>query len=191
VWASDFDELLTMVSRRSGLDAHRRAPDELTRCLLFPNLELMDQTSVWAFGAKRRIYRSAFQPRLAMDVGAGAIRVIDPSSDALIATASHAQVTARPETYICRRFAYGPSYKNPPPSPVLVVCLPGSQPPTIGCQERNLAAGFLPRFSWRGNVPSRVNAPADYSVSSGDWLMLVEEFGLAPYLKDGTNRARG
>jgi hypothetical protein len=80
------------------LDAHRRAPDELTRCLRFPNLELVDQTSVWAFGAKRRIYRSAFQPRLAMDVGAGAIRVIDPSSDALIATASHAQVTARPET---------------------------------------------------------------------------------------------
>ena len=62
---------------------------------------------------------------------------------------------------------------------------------TIGCQESSRAVGLLPRFSWRGNVPSRVNAPADYSVSSGDWLMLVEEFGLAPYLKDGTHWARG
>src|SRR5271166_7112057 len=73
-----------------------------------------------------------------------------------------------------------PEFSGSSASPVLVVRLPGSQPLTIGCQERNLADGFLTRFSWRGKVPIRVNAPADYSVSSADWLMLVGEFGLAP-----------
>jgi hypothetical protein len=52
---------------------------ERTRCLLFPNLELMHQMSVWAFGAKRRRKRSTSQPLLAVDVGADAIRVIDPA----------------------------------------------------------------------------------------------------------------
>jgi hypothetical protein len=190
LWASDFDELLTMVSRRSRLDAHRPASGELTRCLLFPNLELEQQMSVWAYGAKHRLWRSASQTCLAIDVSADAIRVINPNSNAPIATAERAQVTATPETYICRRFGLGLPYKNPSPSPVLVVHLPGRQPLTIGCHERRLP-DFAPRFSWRGKVPDRVNAPAAYSVAAGDWLMLVEEFGLAPYLEDKVNRASG
>ena len=191
LWAADFDELLTMVSRPSGLDVHRPAPGEPTRVLLFPNTELRQQMSVWAYGAQRRLEVSARQPRLAIDVGKDAIRVIDPNSNALIATAPPAQVTATPETYRCRRFGFGLPYKNPPPSPVLVVRLPDSQPMTIGCHETSLALAFAPRFSWRGKVPDRVNEPADYSVSAGDWLMLVEKFGLAPYVEDWTHRARG
>ena len=89
-----------MISRRSGLDLHRPAPGEPIRCLLFPNTELAQQMSMWKFyGAQRRFYRSAQQPRLAIDVDHDEIRVFDANSNAPIAAASLAQVTAIPETY--------------------------------------------------------------------------------------------
>jgi hypothetical protein len=39
------------------------------------------------------------------------------------------------------------------------------------------------RFSWRENV-ARPNERPAYVVSAGDWLMLVERFGLAAHLKE-------
>jgi hypothetical protein len=191
LWAADFDELIAMVGRRSTVQAHRPGPDEATRCLLFPNMELGHQMSAWAFGAKQRLVLSASRPLVALDVGADSIRVIDASNDAVIATAPRAQVTATPETYKCRRRRYGPSYKNPPPSPVLVLCVPGVEPMPIGCQEHRATLDFSSRFAWRDKVPDRVNRPADYSVAAGDWLLLVDAFGLTPSLVDRTHRGDG
>lgn len=186
LWASDFDQLLAMVSRRSGLQAPP-APGAFTRCLLFPNTELAQQMSVWAIFGKQRLMRSASQPLVALDVGENAVRVIDASNDAVIATAPLAQVTATPETYKCRRWANGPAYKQPKPSPVLVVCVPGVEPMPIGCREFRAALDFSSRFTWRGAVPERVNRPADYSVAAGDWLLLVDKLGLTPQLVDRTH----
>jgi hypothetical protein len=58
----------------------------------------------FAIRKKQQLLRSANHPRLAIDLAADAIRVIDPNSNALIASAGLAQVTATPETY---RFRYG------------------------------------------------------------------------------------
>src|SRR5262249_20568689 len=78
---SDVDELLAVVSRRSSLHAHQHEPGELTRCLLYPNMELAQQMSTWSVVGKQRLFRSASQPLVALDVGEGAIRVIDARND--------------------------------------------------------------------------------------------------------------
>jgi hypothetical protein len=189
LWASDFDQLLALVGRRSGLVTHQPGSAKTTRCVLFPNTEWMQQMSMWAIGAKQRLTRSGSQPLVALDVGEDSIRVIDARNDEVIATAPRAQVTARPETYKCRRWRNGPPYKNPPPTPVMVLCVPGVEPMPIGCQERGFS--LAPRFAWRGTVPERVNRPADYSVAAGDWLLLVEEFGLTAHLVDRAQKGSG
>jgi hypothetical protein len=186
LWASDFDELLAMVGRRSRLDAHQPRPGEAARCLLYPNIELAQQMSRWSVVGKNRLFASASQPLVALELGADSIRVVDASNGAVIATAPVAQVTATPETYKCRRWLNGPAYKQPKPSPVLVLCVPGVEPMTIGCQEYRGLLDFSSRFAWHGSVPDRVNRPADYSVAAGDWLLLVDKFGLTPQLADRT-----
>ena len=138
------------------------APGEPTRCLLLqgPNM----------------------QPGLAIDVGKDEIRVTDLNTNALIASARLAQVTATPaENVIRARFRSR--------TPVLVVRVPGLQPLTIACGSTGPDAGrwawtgtWIYRFSWRGDVP-REKPPA-YYVSLAEWLTLVEKFGLAPYLID-------
>jgi hypothetical protein len=203
VSAADFGELLTMVGRRSGSDLRQpppgqpTSPGQPTRCLLFPNPLSAQQMGPFAVLKKQRHLRSAQQPRLAIDVGADGIRVIDPNSNALIASAGLGQVTATPETYRYQRrgLLFGPPdqvasrvldqavAEFASTAPGLVVCVPGLQPLTIGCLDRAGSAGFTRRFSWRGQVPQRVNEPADYAVSGADWLMLVEKFGLAPSLE--------
>lgn len=184
LWPSDFDELLAIVGRRSRLAAHQPGPTELARCLLYPNMELAQQMSTWSVVGKQRLFASASQPLVALELGADSIRVVDASNGAVIATARCAQVTATPETYKCRRWRNGPSYKQPKPSPVLVLCVPGVEPMPIGCQEYRGMLDFSSRFAWRGTVPDRVNRPADYSVAAGDWLLLVDRFGLTPQLVD-------
>jgi hypothetical protein len=191
LWASDFDQLLAAVGRRSGVQAGREAPGKFTRCLLFPNTELAQQMSMWAVWGKQRLFRSASQPLVALDVGEDAIRVIDAANDAVIAAAARTQVTATPETYKCRRWAHGPPYKQPPPSPVLVLRVPGVEPIPIGCHDYRGGLDFSSRFEWRGKVPDRVNRPADYTVAAGDWLLLVDRFDLTPQLVDRTHRGDG
>jgi hypothetical protein len=127
-----------------------------------------------------------FKPSLAIDVGKDRISVLDPNTDALVASAPLAEVTATPAN---REYKYGSRRTT---MPMLVVCVPGSQRLTVGCLE--VVQGFVPtlrsvssknaayRFSWRGTVPPEKD-PA-YFVSGADWLTLVEKFGLAPQLED-------
>jgi hypothetical protein len=99
VSAADFDEILAIGSRRSGLDVRPPEPGQPTRCLLFPNSLLIQEMGPFAVRKKREFLESASQPRLAIDVGADGIRLIDPNTNALIAAVSTAQVTATPVIY--------------------------------------------------------------------------------------------
>ena len=178
LWASEFDELLNAVSRRTGMDVHRPAPGEEIRCLLFPNVEATNH-GAWRLVKNVRLVNTAWKPRLVVDVGDDEIRVLDPNSTVPVATARLAQVRAAPARHNCWR-------KGCHESSVLVLRFPDIQPLTIRCRD---AAKYgqsynYPRFSWRGKVQERVKTPADYSVSSMDWLTLVEKFGLAPYQGD-------
>ena len=163
--AADFDEVLTMVARRSGLDIRGPAPGEPLRCLLFPRLELVEQMGSFAFREKQQLRRSASQPRLAIDVGTDAIRVIDPNTNGLVASASLAQVTATPANY---RYWAGEVRST---ASLLVVRVPGLQPLTIKCPRK-----------WRGEVPTEEEP--EFRVSDGDWRALEEKFGLTPYLDE-------
>lgn len=157
--AADFDEVLTLAARSSGLDVRGPAPGEPLRCLLYPPPEPMGPF-------KLRVNQQPAQPRLAIDVGTDAVRVIDPNTNAIVASASRAQVTATPANY---------KHVDPEQSynvPVLVVRIPGWQPLTIKC-----------RGAWRGNVPREKSEP-EFRVSDPDSRALVEKFGLAPNLKD-------
>jgi hypothetical protein len=188
VSASDFEEILAVVGRRTGLDIRPPAPGEPTRCLLFPNALLIQEMGMFDARKKREFLESAGQPRLAIDVGANAIRVLDPNSNALIAAVSTTQVTATPVTYSPTSSHWFPTVGNIlsdaamnywSTTPGIRVSVPGMPPLTIGC--RDTAMGLDLRFSWPDNVPTE-KARADYEVSGTDWLTLVETFGLAPYL---------
>lgn len=140
-------------------------------------------------------------PSLAIDVGKDAIRVIDPNTNALIASASLAQVTATAEnyTYVERSVGGGDGGGYGGDScmmPVLVVTIPGVQPLTI--QPRELIDSFFTsyrsRFSWRGKVLgisegwgdgewAKARRPA-YTVTNAEWLTLVEKFGLGTLIVD-------
>jgi hypothetical protein len=187
--ASDFEEILTIVGRRSGLDIRPPAPGEPTRCLLFTNPLLVQEIGSFAFRKRQQFMQSLTQPRLAIDAGADVIRVIDPNTNALIASVSPTQIAATPVTY-------DPSTRHLFPNlghlmsdaatrhwsiaPGMRVSVPGMSPLTIGC--RDTVSGLDRRFSWPDNVPTE-HARADYEVSGTDWLSLVETFGLAPHLQ--------
>lgn len=165
------------------------APGEQIRCQLFATL------------GKPWRAASLPNPSLAIDVGKDAIRVIDPSTNALIASASLAQVTATAEnfTYVERAVGGGdggPYGGDSCMMPVLVVTIPGVQPLTI--QPRELIDSFVTsyrsRFSWRGKVPGisegwgdgewvKARRPA-YAVPDAEWLTLVETFGLGTLVVD-------
>ena len=186
--ASDFEEILTLVSSRSGLDVRPPAPGQPSRCLLFPNSLLVQEMGAFAVRKKREFLESASQPRLAIDVGVDGIRVIDPNSNALIAAVSPAQVTATPVIYSPRSMHWVPNLGHAisdaatnywSTSPGMRVSIPGMAPLTIGC--RDSVSGLDFRFSWPDDVPAE-HARAEFEVSGTDWLTLVEKFGLAPYL---------
>ena len=188
VSAADFEEILTIVSRRSGLDVRPPAPGQPTRCLLFPNSLLIQEMGAFAVRKKREFLESASQPRLAIDVGVDGIRVIDPNTNALIAAVSPAQVTATPVIYRPRSMHWIPNLGHAisdaatnywSTAPGMRVSIPGMPPLTIGC--RDTVSGLDQRFSWPDDVPTE-HARADYEVSGTDWLILVEKFGLAPHL---------
>jgi hypothetical protein len=157
--ASDFDALLTRVAPAGGLDVRRAAPGEPIRCLLLPNAARFFSTA--RLGMTQT-------PRLAIDVGADSVWVMDLYRNAPIASAWRAQVTATP--------AIHPSHgRGDIAMPALVVSLPGQDPLIIGHPDRR-------RFSWPGAV-GEVPQP-DYVVSGADWMSLVETFGLASYLEN-------
>lgn len=192
VSAEDFEEILAMVSRRSGLDVRPPAQDEPTRCLLFANaLKLQEMTGLFKIRKQWEFSRSLHQPRLAIDVGTDGIRVIDPNTGALIAAATTRQVSATPVVYRpTHERALFPSVGNVmshvatdywSTSPGMRVLIPGMNPLTIGC--RDSVSGLDFRFSWPGEVPVE-NARADYEVSGMDWQVLALRFGLVTREKD-------
>ena len=187
--AAEFDQLLTMVGRRTGLDVRSPTPGEPTRIVLFPNPQRIQAVSPSAVRKQRKLWRSA--SNLVIDVGADAIRVIDPDTNALIASASPTQVTATPATYQYPYTHLDPSLNNVTTdiemqylskAPELIMRVPGMQPLAIACLQTGGALGVTRRFSWRGDVPVQ-DEPAEYAVSGADWLTLVEKYGLAPHLE--------
>jgi hypothetical protein len=187
--APDFEEILTMASRRSGLDVRPPAPGEPTRCLLFPNAWKAQDFGPFAHRKRKQFMESAQHPSLVIDMGQDAIRVTDPKTNAVIASVSLAQVSATPAMYRPTSRHWFPTAGHIMSDflgnylsrmPYMVVSIPGMQPLTIGC--RDTVSGLDHRFEWRDDVPVR-NERADYQVSGTDWQTLVEKFGLSPYLE--------
>jgi hypothetical protein len=100
-------------------------------------------------------------------VGTDAIRLIDPNTNALVASASRAHVTATTANY--ELVSDVESQKVP----VLIVGVPGFQPLTIRCPHRG----------WSGKVPRERSEP-EFRVSDEDSRTLVEYFGLSVDLND-------
>ena len=187
LWAAEFDQLLAMVGGRAGLGVDSPTPGEPARYVLFPNPQRVQAASPSAVRRQHRLLRSASS--LAVDVGADVIRVIDPDTNTLFASASPAQVTATPATY---RYPYGhlyPSLNNVvtdiemnylSTAPVLIVGVPGMRPLTITCVDTTGGLGVTRRFSWRDDVPVQ-DEPAEYAVSAADWQTLVEKLGTAAH----------
>jgi hypothetical protein len=186
---SDFDALLSLSGRWNGSAAHGPAPGEPTRCLLFPNPLLIQQMGQFAFRKKQCLTQSLAQPQLFIDVDDDAVRVIDPNTNVLTASASLSQVTATPVMYQLTAGHAFPSAQNIGSdvagqylsvTPAMAVSVPGMQPLTIGC--RNFV-GLKRWFSWSGNA-SVCDDPPAYEISAADWLTLVEKLGLASDLED-------
>lgn len=189
LWAAEFDELLAALGGRAGPGVDSSAPGEPARCVLFPNPQRVQAVSPSAVREQHRLLQSASS--LALDVGPDAIRVIDPDTSTLLASASPARVTATPATY---RVPYGhwyPSLNNVvtdievnylSTAPLLVVTVPGMRPLTIACVDTTGGLGVTRRFSWRDDVPVQ-DEPAEYAVSATDWQMLVDKLGGAAHLE--------
>ena len=183
MWAADFDRLLAMIGRRSRLDVRGPAPEEPIRCFL--------ATNPWLLTRRQR--RRNTQPVLVLDVGSDHIRAIDPNTNATVASAFLAQVTAAPADCVVRMSG---SWKVSFVEPALIVRVPGMAPLTIGCHDETDPFGtwvwgtrqFPRRFSWSGNVPSE--RETDFVVSGADWLTLVGKFGLTSQLDDKAELAR-
>ncbi|GAB1815007.1 hypothetical protein [Mycobacterium sp. MUNTM1] len=181
LWDPEFDELLAVGGRQSGVDARGPAPEEATRCLLFPNPYLAEQMGSFAFLKQLRLQRSLSRPSLVLDVDNDGIRVIDPNDTAPRASASRPQVTATPAIYQPDSVTSGDaSTYDYAAVPGLILSIPGVQPVTVGCLD---LVGSQFRFSWRGKGSRSSERPA-YVVSAADLLTLAEKFGLAPHLED-------
>jgi hypothetical protein len=171
---ADFDELLCrMGGRWSGSEAREPAPGEPIRCLLFPNPDLGQKMGPFAFRNQQRLQqrltRSLSQLQLFIDVDNDAMRVIDPNSNTVTASAPLSRVTATPATYELSSWHSNDS-SGSWTTAAMTVCVPGMQPLTIGCcPGRHLL--------WPRNVPV-TNRPPAYRVSWADWLTLTEKCGL-------------
>ena len=161
LWQPDFDALLT-----------GPAPVQPARCLLFGNPGLAAAVSSFAIGKQIGIRRSTWHPQLAIDLGAEAIRVVDPQTGTAVATASPAQVIAAPVVFVSDSGSETPAWAATTVG--LIVRVPGAEPLRIGCRD---AIGLERRFWWRGNAPVE-EGHATHLVSGGDWLALVDRFGL-------------
>jgi hypothetical protein len=190
-WVStaDYEEILAMAGSRSGLDVRPPAAGEATRCLLFTNSLLVQEIGPFGFRKREQFTQDLSRPRLAIDAGADAIRVIDPNTNAVLASVSPAQVTTTPVTYDPSSWHWFPSVGNVISNAAtnywskavgMTVSIPGMAPLTIGC--RDTVSGLDRRFAWPDEVPTE-RERSDYEVSGTDFLALVEKFGLAPYLQ--------
>ncbi len=171
--------------------AHGPAAGEATRCLLYPNALQMQKLGSFAFVKKQRLQQSFGQPQLFVDVDDDTIRVVDPNSNTLIASASIPQVSSSPATYklgghmfpSAEHLASDAMGQYFSETAAMSLCVPGMQPLTIGCRH---FTGLTRRFSWNSKVPI-VNDPPQYEISAADWLTLIEKLGLVTYLEDAAN----
>ena len=186
---AEFEEVLTMVSRRSGLDIRKPSADESVRCLLFSN-PLLVQT-IKGVRKQQKFMRSAYRPRLAIDVGAEVIRVLDAENNTVIASVSPSRVSASPVTYRPLSRHWVPSVGSVisdaasnywSMTPAVRLSIPGMPPLNIGCRDSDMGLDY--RFLWSGDVPAE-DSRADYIASGADWQLLVEKFGLTQYLAKG------
>lgn len=191
--------------------ARTPTPASPTRCWLYPNVFRYQNEGVLGGFKAQQYAANSNQPLLAIDVGAEAIWVMDPHTNALIASSWRAQATAIPTTYVPSwTSAYGGTpwlnglqgghSRNMSVSPQMIVSMPSMPPLTIasldtrssfddtGIGTLKAVAGFgksIRRFEWRGDA-KEVREPADYSVWAADWLTLVGAFGLNEFLADHT-----
>jgi hypothetical protein len=132
--ASDFDELLRLGGRAA---ARGPAPGEPTRCILFPNSQTIVNSGPFAFRKKQRLVNSLSREQLFIDVDNDSIRVIDPESHAVDATAPVSRITATPLSYEMRDTETGHVSKTP----ALTMSVPGVPPLTFGCPTSNGRSG--------------------------------------------------
>jgi DivIVA domain-containing protein len=157
------------------------APGEPVRCVL---IEIFNRRRLWRNAL--RLDFSGGRPALAMDLGTDAIWVIDLTTNALIASAALAQVTATPKEH--RHYSNYDFWGTG--MPVLVVGVPGLPPLTIGPLPLEVPPDWARSgrwatsiaSSWRTTVPTTSKYPT-HVVMNADWLTLVEKFGLAPQLE--------
>jgi hypothetical protein len=132
--ASDFDELLRLGGRAA---ARGPAPGEPTRCILFPNSQTIVNSGPFASRKKQRLVNSLGREQLFIDVDNDSIRVIDPESHAVDATAPVSRITATPLSYEMRDTETGHVSKTP----ALTMSVPGVPPLTFGCPTSNGGSG--------------------------------------------------
>jgi hypothetical protein len=171
--ASEFDELLRLGGHAA---ARGPAPGEPTRCILFPNPQTIVNSGPFTFRKKQRLVNSLGREQLFIDVANDTIRVIDPESHTVNATAPVSRITATALSYETRDVETNQVSKTP----ALTMSVPGLPPLTFGCPHIQSSGR---RFSWSGSVLI-VNQPPAYIISAADWLTLVEVLGLAANLKD-------
>jgi hypothetical protein len=172
--ASDFDELLRLGGRAA---ARGPAPGEPTRCILFPNAQTVENTGRLALRKKQRLVNSLGRAQLFIDVDNDTIRVVEPESHTVDASATVSRITATPLSYEQRAEESNRIYRTP----VLTLSVPGLAPLTFG------PALSGQRFAWTGSARVVKDPPA-YVLSAADWRTLVEKFGLAANAGDA---ARG
>jgi hypothetical protein len=175
--ASDFDELLRLGGRAA---ARGPAPGEPTRCILFLNSQTIANSGAFAFRKKQRLVNSLGRAQLFIDVDGETIRVVDPESHAVDASAAVSQITATPLSYETRDAESSHVTKTP----ALTMSAPGLPPLTFGGPHVD-ARGR--RLSWSGNYHI-VKDPPTYMLSAADWLTLVEKFGLATNASDAERK---
>jgi DivIVA domain-containing protein len=148
----------------SAVDEESTAPKPPGRWELFP------LPSIW----KRR-------PPLAVEVDKDAIRVVDTKTNALVTSASLAQVTAT-RAQSTSLDSTNRIWTGRNPQPLLVLTIPGLRPLVIGSAAMNRwePGGLEYRFSWFGRVQE---AKATYALRDTEWFSLVDKFGLTPHLE--------
>lgn len=155
------------------------APGEPIRCELVP----LPQRYSGTFWTKA----PPEPPPLVLDIEIdGAIRVTDPRTNAVIASAPFAQVTATPARYRTGGGEYA-SHTDP----VLIVDVPGLQPLRIRPSPMQYGMRYTEgdyRYSWRdieggADQPASADQPT-HGVTEADWLALVEKFSLSGRVVD-------
>jgi hypothetical protein len=168
--AADFDELLRLGGRAA---ARGPAPGEPTRCILFPNSQTIATTSPLAFRKKQRLVNSLGRAQLFIDVDNDTIRIVEPESHTVDASATVSRITATPLSYEQRDGESSRVYRTP----ILMLSVPGLAPLSVGCALSGQ------RFAWTGSARV-VKEPPAYVLSAADWRTLVEKFGLAANVSD-------